>query len=169
MDGVASIATFAGLDGASFSQSSNAGTMFIRLDDWEERGSELSAAALSGQLSGAMAAALPEANAFVIAPPAVPGLGTGNGFTMMIQAAGGQSYHELEQATGAMMGAAAQDKQVQQVFSLFNTGSPRIFADVDRDKAQIRGVDPSQVDRPEEHRVGKECVSTCRARRSPMH
>ncbi|MBB5706686.1 multidrug efflux RND transporter permease subunit [Sphingopyxis panaciterrulae] len=145
MDGVASIATFAGLDGASFSQSSNAGTMFIRLDDWEERGSELSAAALSGQLSGAMAAALPEANAFVIAPPAVPGLGTGNGFTMMIQAAGGQSYHELEQATGAMMGAAAQDKQVQQVFSLFNTGSPRIFADVDRDKAQILGVDPSQV------------------------
>src|SRR3546814_11652044 len=70
MYGVASIATFAGLDGASFSQSSNAGTMFIRLDDWEERGSELSAAALSGQLSGAMAAALPEANAFVIAPPA---------------------------------------------------------------------------------------------------
>src|SRR3546814_3476990 len=71
MDGVASIATFAGLDGSSFSQSSNAGTMFIRLDDWSERGGDLSAAALSGQLSGAMAAALPEANAFVIAPPAV--------------------------------------------------------------------------------------------------
>src|SRR3546814_16693078 len=44
-----------------------------------------------------------------------------------------------------MRGAAAQDKQVQQVSSLFNTGSPRIFADVDRDKAQILGVDPSQV------------------------
>src|SRR3546814_5751400 len=66
-----------------------------------------------------MAAALPEANAFVIAPPAVPGLGTGNGFTMMIQATGGQSYHALEQATGAMIGAAAQEKEVQQVFSLF--------------------------------------------------
>src|SRR3546814_7756062 len=44
-----------------------------------------------------------------------------------------------------MRGAAAQDKQVQQVSSLFNTGSPRIFADVDRDKAQILGVEPSQV------------------------
>src|SRR3546814_8814048 len=121
--------------------------MFIRLDDWRERGGDLSAAALSGQLAGAMAAALPEANAFVVAPPAVPGLGTGKGFTMMIQATGGQSYHALEQATGAMMGAAAQEKEVQQVFSLFNTGSPRIFADVDRDKAQILGVDPSQVDR----------------------
>src|SRR3546814_17686110 len=108
--------------------------MFIRLDDWSERGGDLSAAALSGQLSGAMAAALPEANAFVIAPPAVPGLGTGNGFTMMIQATGGQSYHALEQATGAMMGAAAQAKEVQQVFSLFKIGREswreRVWKDV---------------------------------------
>jgi hydrophobe/amphiphile efflux-1 (HAE1) family protein len=145
IDGVDSIATFAGLDGSSFSTASNAGTMFIRLKDWDERGKELSATALSGKLSGALAGALPEANAFVIAPPAVQGLGNGNGFTMMIQARGGESYHELEQATGAMMGAASQNDQVQQVFSLFNTGSPRIFADVDRDKAQILGVDPSQV------------------------
>src|SRR3546814_19474038 len=92
-----------------------------------------------------MAAPLPEANAFVIAPPAGPGLGTGNGFTMMIQAAGGQSDHELEQAIGAMMGAAAQDKQVQQVFSLFNPDSTPLFADVDLDKAQILGVTPSQA------------------------
>ena len=145
MDGVASIATFAGLDGSSFSTASNAGTMFIRLDDWSERGKEMSAAAMSGQLSGALANLLPEANAFVIAPPAVQGLGNGNGFTMMIQATGGGSYRELEQATGAMMGGAAEMKDVQQVFSLFNTGSPRIFADVDRDKALMLGVDPSQV------------------------
>ena len=143
--GVASIATFSGLDGSSFSTASNAGTMFIRLTDWGERGSKLSATALSQQLSGVLANALPEANAFVIAPPAVQGLGNGNGFTMMIQARSGESYKELEQATGAMMGGAAQMKDVQQVFSLFNTGSPRIFADVDRDKAQILGVDPSQV------------------------
>ncbi|WP_077148624.1 efflux RND transporter permease subunit [Sphingopyxis sp. KK2] len=145
IDGVASIATFSGLDGSSFSTASNAGTMFIRLTDWGERGSKLSATALSQQLSGVLANALPEANAFVIAPPAVQGLGNGNGFTMMIQARGGESYKELEQVTGAMMGGAAQMKDVQQVFSLFNTGSPRIFADVDRDKAQILGVDPSQV------------------------
>ena len=119
--------------------------MFIRLTDWGERGSEMSAAAMSQQLSGTLANLLPEANAFVIAPPAVQGLGNGNGFTMMLQARDGQSYRELEQATFAMMGGAQQVPDVAQVFSLFNTGSPRIFADVDRDKAQILGVDPSQV------------------------
>ena len=145
IEGVDSISTFAGLDGSSFSTASNAGTMFIRLTDWGERGKERSAVALSQQLSGAMAAALPETNAFVIAPPAVPGLGTGNGFTMMLQATGGGSYRELEQVTGAMMGAAQEEPDVTQVFSLFNTGSPRIFADVDRDKALMLGVDPGQV------------------------
>ena len=145
IEGVEAVTMFAGLDGSSFSTASNSGTMFIRLTDWSERGREQSAQALSGQLSGVMANALPEANAFIIAPPAVPGLGTGNGFTMMIQATGGGSYRELEEVTGAMMGGAMNVAEVTQVFSLFNTGSPRIFADVDRDKAQILGVNPSQV------------------------
>jgi multidrug efflux pump subunit AcrB len=43
------------------------------------------------------------------------------------------------------MGAAAQSKDVAQVFSLFNTGSPRVRADVDRDRAQLLGVQPAQV------------------------
>lgn len=144
-EGVASMAMIAGLDGSSFSSASNSGTIFMRLSDWSERGSDLSASALSQKLSGALAVALPEAQAFVIAPPAVQGLGNGNGFNMMVQARQGQSYRELEQVSFAMMGAAAQEKSVQQVFTMFNTGSPRIFAEVDRDKAQILGVNPSQV------------------------
>jgi multidrug efflux pump subunit AcrB len=44
-----------------------------------------------------------------------------------------------------MMGGASQNPNVAQVFSLFNTGSPRIEADVDRDRAQLVGVQPSQV------------------------
>jgi len=144
--GVVDAATFAGLDGASFSQSSNAGTMFIKLRDWGERGGEgLSAAELSGGLTQAMGGEIQEANVFVIAPPAVPGLGTGNGFTMMIQDRTGAGYQALEQATGAMMGAAAQTPEVTQVFSLFNTGSPRVEADVDRDRAQLLGVQPAQI------------------------
>ena len=110
-------ATFAGLDGASFSQASNSGTMFIKLSGWDERsGNGLSADALSKMLTGAMGGEIQEANVFVIAPPAVPGLGTGNGFTMMIQDRSGSGYHARGGATLAMMGAAAQSKDVTQVF-----------------------------------------------------
>ena len=144
--GVSEVSTFAGLDGASFSQSSNAGTMFVRLTDWADRGEDgLSANELSQALTGAMAGAIQDANVFVIAPPAVPGLGTGNGFTMMLQDRSGAGYRALEGATFAMMGAAQEVPQVTQVFSTFNTGSPRVRADVDRDRAQLLGVQPSQV------------------------
>jgi multidrug efflux pump subunit AcrB len=143
---VVDAATFAGLDGSSFSQSSNAGTMFVRLADWSDRkGKGMSADDLSKTLTMAMGGAIEEANIFVIAPPAVPGLGTGNGFTMMIQDRTGAGYKALEGASFAMMGAAAQSKEVTQVFSLFNTGSPRVRADVDRDRAQLLGVQPAQV------------------------
>jgi hydrophobe/amphiphile efflux-1 (HAE1) family protein len=144
--GVVDAATFAGLDGSSFSQASNSGTMFVRLSDWSDRsGNGLSADELSKTLTMALGGAIEEANVFVIAPPAVPGLGTGNGFTMMIQDRSGAGYKALEGATFAMMGAAAESKEVTQVFSLFNTGSPRVQADVDRDRAQLLGVQPAQI------------------------
>jgi hypothetical protein len=64
----------------------------------------------------------------------------------MIQDTSGAGYGALEGATFAMMGAAAQaPDQVNQVFSTYNTGSPRIEADVDRDKALMLGVQPSAV------------------------
>jgi hydrophobe/amphiphile efflux-1 (HAE1) family protein len=145
-DGVEGLVAFAGLDGSSFSFGSNAATIFIRLDAFEERKTaEQAAAALAGAITGATMG-IEDANIFVIAPPAVQGLGNGNGFQMMVQDRTGAGYRSLEGATFAMMGAAAQaPDQVQQVFSTFNTGSPRIAADVDRDRALMMGVQPSDV------------------------
>ncbi|MDP3079992.1 MAG: multidrug efflux RND transporter permease subunit [Brevundimonas sp.] len=145
-DGVEGMVAFAGLDGSSFSFGSNAATIFIRLDAFKERKSaEQAAAALAGAITGATMG-IEDANIFVIAPPAVQGLGNGNGFQMMVQDRTGAGYRPLEGATFAMMGAAAgAPDQVEQVFSTYNTGSPRIAADVDRDKALMMGVQPSDV------------------------
>ncbi|WP_122468061.1 efflux RND transporter permease subunit [Brevundimonas lutea] len=145
-EGVDGTVAFAGLDGTSFSFGSNAATIFVRLDEFADRESaELTAASLAGAITGATSG-IEEAQIFVIAPPAVQGLGTGNGFEMMIQDTSGGGYRALEGATFAMMGAAAQaPTDVQQVFSTYNTGSPRITADVDRDRALMMGVQPNDV------------------------
>jgi hydrophobe/amphiphile efflux-1 (HAE1) family protein len=145
-EGVDGTVAFAGLDGSSFSFGSNAATIFVRLDDFEERHTkETAATALAGAITGATMG-IEDAQIFVIAPPAVQGLGNGNGFQMMIQDTSGSGYRALEGATFAMMGGAAQaPTQVQQVFSTYNTGSPRIAADVDRDKALMMGVQPGDV------------------------
>ncbi|MBB5660274.1 efflux RND transporter permease subunit [Brevundimonas halotolerans] len=145
-EGVDGVVSFAGLDGSSFSFGSNAATIFVRLDSFDERKTaEQAAAALAGAITGATMG-IQDANIFVIAPPAVQGLGNGNGFQMMVQDTSGAGYVPLEGATFAMMGAAAQAPEaVNQVFSTYNTGSPRIAADVDRDRALMMGVQPGDV------------------------
>jgi len=145
-EGVEGTVAFAGLDGSSFSFGSNAGTIFVRLAPHADRTTkETTAAALAGAITQATGN-IEEARIFVIAPPSIQGLGTGNGFKMMVQDRTGAGYRALEGATFAMMGGAAQQPdQLQQVFSTYNTASPRIAADVDRDKALMLGVQPSEV------------------------
>jgi hydrophobe/amphiphile efflux-1 (HAE1) family protein len=139
-------AAFAGLDGSTFSPASNSGIMFLRLAPHEDRrGEGETATELAGQITGAIAGAEQGAQVFFLSPPPVPGLGNGSGFAMMLQDREGAGYQALQGATFAMMGAASQNPRVSQVFSLFNTGSPRIEADVDRDRAQLLGVQPTQV------------------------
>ena len=143
---VTDTASFAGLDGSTFSPASNSGVMFLRLSPQQDRrGHDQGAAALAGQLTGAIAQQEDGAQVFFLSPPPVPGLGNGSGFSMMVQDRSGAGYGALQGATYAIMGAAQQNHDVMQVFTLFNTGSPRIEAAVDRDRAELLGVQPAQV------------------------
>ncbi len=143
--GVDHVVAITGLDGASFSNAPNAGTLFVALDDFPVRLAKgLSGDAILGQLRKRVGV-IDRANILVIPPPPVRGIGTGGGFKMMIQDRGGKGYVALEQATFAMMMAANQTKGLTSVFSLYNTGTPRLFADIDREKADLLGVNPSDV------------------------
>jgi hydrophobe/amphiphile efflux-1 (HAE1) family protein len=143
--GVDNVAAFAGLDGASFSAQSNGGVFFVKLDDWSVRGKALSADAMAGRVMGRLSG-IEEANIFFLAPPPVEGMGNAGGFKMMVQDRSGSGYQALEQAANSLAGAAAQTPQTTVgVFSQFNTGSPRVSAEIDRDKALIMGVQPSDI------------------------
>jgi hydrophobe/amphiphile efflux-1 (HAE1) family protein len=145
-EGVESAIYLAGLDGTTQATSSNSGTIFMRLKDWSERGEELSADALAGVLTGKFAALTDQGNIFMVSPPTVRGLGNGSGFVMMVQDRSSAGYRALEETAGPLMGAAAQQADVlNQVYTTYNTGTPRIRADVDRDRAQLLGVEPGQV------------------------
>lgn len=144
-EGVDRVVAFAGLDGASFTNAPNAGTLFVQMDSFALRAENgLSDEAILGNLRRSMGA-ISAGNVLVIAPPPVRGIGTGGGFKMMVQDRSGKGYRALEQATFGLMGAANQEPGLTSVFSLFNTGTPRVFADVDREKAQLLGVQPADV------------------------
>ncbi|HAV51542.1 MAG TPA: hydrophobe/amphiphile efflux-1 family RND transporter, partial [Brevundimonas sp.] len=89
--------------------------------------------------------AIEEANICVLSPPPVEGLGNAGGFKMMVQDTGGVGYVALEQAANQLAGAAAQNPKLVGVFGQFNTGAPRLAADVDRERALLLGVEPAEV------------------------
>src|SRR3546814_9470147 len=64
---------------------------------------------------------------------------------MMVQDRRGRGLETLEQVVGEMVGTANQTPELASVFSLFNTKTPRIFANIDRVRAEMLGVNPDQV------------------------
>ena len=143
--GVNHIVNIAGLDGASFSNAPNAGTMFLALDDFTvRRDHHQTGASILADLRKTLSA-IDAANVLVIAPPPVRGIGTGGGYKMMVQDRNNAGPAALEKATFGMMMAANGTPGLTSVFTLFNTGTPRLFADIDREKAQQLGVAPSAI------------------------
>ena len=80
-----------------------------------------------------------------LAPPPILGLGTGGGFTYVLQDLRGGDPKDLAQAVRGLIIAANQDPQLNRVFSTFSATNPSIFLDIDRDKAQILGVSLNSV------------------------
>ncbi|MCE7797173.1 multidrug efflux RND transporter permease subunit [Sphingobium sufflavum] len=135
--GVHNAAGFAGLDGASFAAAPNAGVIFFVLSPHGER--KQTATDVQNALYGTFGE-IKGGDILVIAPPPVAGIGTGGGFKMMIEDRGGKGYAELARVSTQMMMEANQLQPVAGAFALFNTGTPRLSADIDRERAERMGV-----------------------------
>ena len=80
-----------------------------------------------------------------IMPPPVQGIGNAGGFKMMVQDRGGSGSKALERAAQALTAAANKDPAIAGVFTLFNTRTPSVYADIDRERAEKLSLDPSTV------------------------
>jgi hydrophobe/amphiphile efflux-1 (HAE1) family protein len=80
-----------------------------------------------------------------LSPPPIIGLGTGGGFSYVLQDTGSGSAQSLAQVLRGLLVAANQDPKLSRVFSTFSAATPSIYLDIDRDKAQILKVDLSAI------------------------
>ena len=145
MPGVDEAVMFSGFDGASGTQASNAGAAYVTFKPFEERaGTDRTEQNIENDMRAALAD-MDEAFAFVIPPPVIQGIGNGGGYRMIVQDRSDKGYQALEQAAGQLIGAAHQDPSLANVFTLYNTATPRIWADIDRAKADMLGVPPERV------------------------
>ena len=140
--GVAGTIAFAGFDGATFTRAPNAGAIFITLKDHAHR--DARDTEIAGQLRQAFGQ-ISAGNVLVIAPPPVRGIGTGGGFKMVIEDRNRAGYKALEGVAMSMMGAATKAEGIAAAFTTFNTRTPRLTADIDRERAEQLGVPVERV------------------------
>jgi hydrophobe/amphiphile efflux-1 (HAE1) family protein len=144
--GIAHAVNIVGFSGATFTVAPNSGAIFVVLDPFRDRAGDATKSA-----SGIQAALfqklgpIQEGLVIVVQPPPVQGIGNAGGFRMMVQDRSGQGPAALQGVIYQMMGRAAQTPGVSQVFSLFETQTPQLYLDIDRTKAQLLGINITDV------------------------
>ncbi|MEM9619240.1 MAG: multidrug efflux RND transporter permease subunit [Pseudomonadota bacterium] len=142
VEGVEHAAQFAGFNGATFTNASNAGAIFFTMEEFGHRADYRT---IQQELQAALAQNINEAFVLVIAPPPVRGIGNGSGFKMMVEDRAGLGLNALQQSSFQLMMAANQDPQLRNVFTFFETSTPQIYLDIDRQKAELMGVQTGSV------------------------
>lgn len=150
---VDTVATINGLDITSIAAKSNYGTFFATLKPWSERkGPDMSADALTKK---AMAVTMiqPEAVLLGFSPPPISGMSTTGGFEGYIQMRGDGTIYDLEananKLVAEVMAKNADGTRkypaIGSVQNLFSTGSPQLYANLDRERCKDMGVNVSDV------------------------
>ena len=133
--GVENVLSVAGFSILTNSVASNSGLGVIVLKPWDERTApDTKLGALYENLT-AQYNAIPGANILVFPPPPIPGLGNAGGFTMQLEALGGQSPEELTQVMKGLLATANQDPRIAQAYSTFTRYAAAVL-DLNRTKAE---------------------------------
>jgi hydrophobic/amphiphilic exporter-1 (mainly G- bacteria), HAE1 family len=144
--GVDSVTTVVGFSLISQSYSSNTAFFFIWLKPWEERkGLINSSFGLLMKLNKRFQREFTDGVAIAFGPPAIPGLGTGSGFSMMLQDRSGKGPEYLDEQSKNFIQAAMKRPEIGRISTSFRASVPQLFAQVDRDKALAAGVPVSEV------------------------
>jgi multidrug efflux pump len=143
--GVESAVQFPGLSINGFTNSTNAGIVFVTLKPFEERRSaDVSADAIAAALNQKFAS-IQDAYIAIFPPPPVNGLGTIGGFRMQIEDRGGLGFEELFKQTQGIIAASQKTPELAHLFTSYQVSVPQFDADVDREKAKSEGIDLGDV------------------------
>lgn len=123
----------------SYSQP-NAAFIVVTMKPFEERkGKDESANAVIARLGEKMRM-IPGGTVVPLGPPPIVGLGSGGGFSFVLQDLRAGDPKVLAQVLRGLLIAANQDPQLTRVFSTYSATNPSLQLDIDRDKAQVLGV-----------------------------
>ena len=145
--GVDNSIAFPGLSIAGFSNSPNAGIVFVGLKPFEERKTpNLSGGAIAGSLSQKYSG-IKDAFTAIFPPPPVQGLGSIGGFKLEIQDKNDAGYDALYNVTQDVINQARMSPLLDpwSVFSSYQINVPQLDTNLNRTKAKQLGIPLTDV------------------------
>jgi HAE1 family hydrophobic/amphiphilic exporter-1 len=140
-EGVGDFSTIVGFSLLTRVTASNNAFYFVQLKPWDDRhGPDMVARSIVNRINGKLRTIAPEAAAFAVMPPSIPGLGQQGGFSLWLQDRSGGSIEFLDAELQKFLTAARARPELAGMTSTFSATVPQLYADVDRDKALSQGV-----------------------------
>ena len=116
----------------------NNSLIFVSFKDWAQR--ERTVKEVIALLNREFRSRIYEAQVFAFGPPAIPGLGSGSGFSLMLQDRVGNTPDYLSKQATIFIQAAMKRPEIGSVFTPFRATVPQRFMDINRDKVLKAGV-----------------------------
>ena len=128
-----------------FGTGQNAAIAFVRLKHWDERPNpDQHVDAVIGRAWGALSS-VKDAVIFPLNPPAIPELGTADGFEFQLKDVGGLGHEKLTEARNMILAMAMENNKLQGVRPEGMEDTPQMKVEIDREKARALGVDISDI------------------------
>ncbi len=138
VEDVALSTSASGFNLLSGSMSTNAGVLFLTLKNWDER--DKTANEIAQYLNYLFYTQIKEAQVYAFGPPAIPGLGNGSGFSIMLQDKSGSDPQYLADQANLFIQAASQRPEIAKIFTTYRANVPQRRLNINRDKALKSGV-----------------------------
>jgi HAE1 family hydrophobic/amphiphilic exporter-1 len=143
--GIKYYSTVLGFSLVSQAQTTYNAIFFVTLKPWDERTKKDEKAGAIRQHLNRELAALPEARALALPPPAIPGVGATGGFYFILEDRLGRDPDFLTTNLDRFMAAASKRPELTGLSTTYLPSVPQVFVNVDRDKVLKQGVDITEV------------------------
>jgi HAE1 family hydrophobic/amphiphilic exporter-1 len=144
--GVESVTSVIGFSLLSFTQDTYHAFYFVTLKDWDQRKSADQQFAVIQQNLAKQLGGVKEGLAFSFPPPAIPGLGSSGGVSMVLEdRSGSGDLNFLTANTYKFLGALSKRPEIAAAIPSYAPAVPQLYVDVDREKAAQQQVNLADV------------------------
>jgi len=131
--------TATGFSLLSGSMTPNSAFLFVTTKEWDER--ERTVKEIINRINPEFRQKIIGAQVFAFGPPAIPGLGNGSGFTLMLQDKAGETPAYLSSEAQRFIEEAQKEPAIGSIFTTFRSTVPQRALEVNSDQALKAGVE----------------------------